>query len=182
MIGKIELNKKTEILLITLAVALVTVMVILYIIRMGGVKVSSLRKEIDIENHKIVLRKDIAKIENINNQYLKYLHSREDAAVLRDSVSNLVRAVGADILSIRPMGETRYGDYVKVSYELVVRCTYNQLGELLEKIEDQTALTKIDDLKLATAEGETFELEKFSPDTKTRAEATLFISAYYQAK
>ena len=182
MIGKIELNKKTETLLITLAVIFVTVMVISYIFKMGGQKVASIRREIDIENHKIVLRKDIAKIDNIAGQYTRYLHNREDAAVLRDSVSNLVRAVGADILSIRPQGELRYGDYVKVSYEVVIRCTYNQLGELLEKIEDQTALTKIEDLKLSTGEADVFELEKFSPDTKVKAETTLSISAYYQAK
>lgn len=180
MAKKIVLDENTSILVITAAIALATLAISSAIYNSHASKVKELRSGIDEEAQRLVMRKDIAKLDDIIKEYKKYIYKDISTYALRDTISALARDTGVDIISIQPAESEKLVNYTKIYYRVRLNCTYNQLGKFIERLEGLHALTKVDEIATAEKSGDyrVGSSRKTPQGREFETEVSLTISAY----
>lgn len=177
---KIVLDEKTRIMVITAAIALGTLILCYNIYKSHADKIEELRSSIYEESQRLIARRDLAKIDGIISEYRKYIHQDTNSSIFRDTISALARELEIDIISMQPPKAVRVKNYIKYSLKIRVKCSYNEFGKFLEKIERLSALTTVDDI--VVSEGSVNRIKtagKQAPsEEETRVVSALTISAY----
>jgi Tfp pilus assembly protein PilO len=141
-------HKKKSIVLAT-AVAVLTVIICLNIIKSHSRKRDNLHQKIEVQSRKLALRRDINNIDKIYRKYADFFYNNINQQALRSVISDLAAETGVDIVSIKPLGKERIGGVTKESLGVSLRCTYNQLGLFIARIETLKHITKIESLIIA---------------------------------
>ncbi len=183
-IFNIDLDEKTKIIIITFAIAFITVFICFSITRYRIRKRHDMNLKIAQESKKLVLRGDIEKIEAKRNEYVKYFYDTMDQENFRLIVSGLAREAGVEIVSIKPFGRAKIEDILKVSLSISLRCTYSELVEFIAKIEKLPEIMKIEELSVKglsdfAARG---KVEKSEPIESDKKATVLLIVAAYSVK
>jgi Tfp pilus assembly protein PilO len=141
----IDDRKKTMIL--AAAIGIATFFICLNIIKAQARRTDTMRQKIKNESERLVLRRDIEKIEKKQAEYNKYFYSSIDQQALRIIILNLARDIGLNIVSVKPLERENLGDIIyKESLNVTLNSTYNQLGEFIAKIENLDHITKVESL------------------------------------
>lgn len=180
----IDLDEKTKIIIITVAIAFVTFFICLNLMKRQIRKSHDMRSKIAEEAEKLVLRDDIDKIETKQNEYVKYLYDTIDQESFRLVISGLARRSGVEIISIKPSGRKGIANISKNLLKISLRCTYNQLIEFIAEIEklpeimkiEELSMTGLSDFKGYTTGDKDRKKELMESDTKTMV--SLIIAAY----
>jgi hypothetical protein len=149
----INIDDKKKSLIVTAAIAFLTLLVCLNMIKSFSRKRDSIRQDIQDLIKRIALRTDIEKIENIQKEYAKYFYDSVDQQALRVIVSDLARESDVNIVSIKPLGREQLGSMSKESLDISLRCNYNQFGTFISKIENLKNATKIDSFLVENISG-----------------------------
>lgn len=146
---KIVLSEKTKMAAIGIGIVLVTLFVS-YNIIYKSYKNRNRHLLISIEEEKEnqILRKRIAGLYELRAGYQKFLYNTNDTDTLRNVLSSLAVKTGVDILSIQPSKPEKLGRYYKVSFNLRLLCSYDNLGRFIESIDTYPNLTKIEAITL----------------------------------
>lgn len=144
----IDIDDKKKSIIITVSIALFTILICSNIIKSHAVKRDSIGQAIQEQAKKIVLREGIEKIEKVKGGYAAFFYDNIDQQALRAIISDLARQANVDIVSIKPLGRESVGSLFKESLDISLRCTYNQLGVLAAKIENLKNMTKIESLSI----------------------------------
>jgi hypothetical protein len=180
----IDIDDKKKAIIITVSIALFTILICSNIIKSHAGKRDSMGKAIQEQVKKIVLREDIEKIEKTKGKYAAFFYDNIDQQALRAIISDLASQADADIISIKPLGGESVGSLSKESLDISLRCTYNQLGVLVAKIENLKSMTKVESLSiegLSVFMGQTMSSEQeqiYSVESDTKLLVSMIVSAY----
>lgn len=179
LIKKIVLDENTKILVITTAIALAALILCSTIYNLYAGKVRELRSKIDEEGRRLVIRKDVATIDNLIKEYRTYFYKDISSLVLRDTISALARDTAVDVVSMQPVESEKFVNYTKIFFKVKLDCTYNQLGKFIEKLERLERLTKIDEIIISGRRDYKVGGEERRPrEGEVRTGVSLTISAY----
>ena len=142
----IDIDDKKKSIIIATAITLVTFLICSNIIKLHARKGNNIRQKVKDQSQRIALRTDIEKIGKIQQEYVKYFYDNIDQQALRSIISDLAEEADISIVSIKPLGRERIGSVSKESLDISLRCTYNQLGIFISKIENLKNITKIESL------------------------------------
>ena len=177
----IVIDEKNKAVLIASAIAIVTFFLCAYIIKAHINQLYDIRSKISEETEKLVLIKDVSKLDNLLDRYSKRLYSAADKLALRDNVYILAREAEVDIISLQPLSPVVFGDFSKDSLRLQIRCSYNQLGNFIAKIESSLVFIAIDKISITDEDNQQSfagDRKEESPYEEAVGEASLFISSY----
>lgn len=95
----------------------------------------SLNAQKEIEIKKSAEFEAISRLEKKNNYFKKYL-PKKDAGLTIDTISNIAKELGIQIVSIRPEPELKFAQYSKYPFEISFAINnYHDLGRFISKIE-----------------------------------------------
>jgi hypothetical protein len=105
------------------------------------------------ENNAIEIKKNeisesISKSEQKINTY-KNLLARKDAGLMVNSIGNIAKDLGIKIITMRPIRENRYSDYIKLPFNLIINVSdYHRLGKFISRIENNVDVYAIDTIQI----------------------------------
>ena len=98
-------------------------------------QIESLKSNNNMETKKNTAIENIGKLEKSINVY-KNLLVKKDASSVINTISNIAKESGVKIISVRPVSEKRYPDYIKSPFSLMLSAAdYHTLGRFISKIE-----------------------------------------------
>ena len=177
MAKKIELDEKTKIMAGGIVIALAVVAVGYFKTSSSMNKITKLRAKISEEKHRLVLRKDLKRLNDIKGSYQKLLYETSDAAVIRRRISDLARAQGVDIISILPQEGEAFDGYKKTSLKMLLRCSYYSLVEFVKTLEQFPTLIKLDEISMVKG-SEDYTGKEMASKEPIQGEFSLIVSAY----
>ncbi|NQT95897.1 MAG: type 4a pilus biogenesis protein PilO [Candidatus Omnitrophica bacterium] len=142
----INLDEHTKVFIFAGAIALLTLIISYYIVRVHHVKTKGIHSKIAEAKRALVIRKDIATIDEVKKEYEERLYKKLDRTDLRNTISTLARESGVDIISIQPVNPQAVAGLSKLSFKARLKASYNQIGNFVAKIESYPLLTKIENL------------------------------------
>lgn len=181
MAKKISLNldENTWILVITITIVSIVLILSYAIYRLHTDQIQELCSKINEDEKGLVIRRDLAKADNIIKDYKNYLYKDATTDGLRSTISALARESAVDIVSIQPSVSEKFGNYIRISFRVTLNASYDQLGAFIEKVERLGKLTKIEEIII----GEEVRYgardpKEILPEKETRAKSSLTITAY----
>lgn len=181
MAKKISLNldENTKILVITITIVSIVLILSYAIYYLHANQTQELRSNIKEDEKGLVIRRDIAKLDNIIKDYANYLYKDATTDTLRSTISALAKESAADIVSIQPPVSEKFGNYIRISFRVTLNASYDQLGAFIEKVERLSKLTKIEEIIIGEevrygARGP----KEIMPEKETRTRSSLTITAY----
>lgn len=147
-----DLTNKHKNLIFNIALVLGAVFIAYNFIYTGYLKKSaSLKEQKQTEIKKNAVLDEISKLEKSINAYKKFL-VRKDTSLVIATLSDIAKATGLEISSIRPETEQKFPTYTKVSFTLEMHADrYHALGEFIGKVESSPDIYIIEDINIKTA-------------------------------
>lgn len=132
---QLEQINKYKNLAINIAIILLA-LVIAFNIYQGSLSTSaSLKAQISAEEKKNIELEKIVKMEKRIDSYKDLLPGKDTSAVM-DAIIGFAKASGVKVLSVKPLQEESRVDYLKRSFNVVMRArTYNNLARFVNMLE-----------------------------------------------
>ena len=73
---------------------------------------------------------------------------KEASIEFLESLTDIIEELNISVLSIKPQRKTKKGKYTYIPYEVEIRCSYEQFGKLVNKLETNDKLIQIESFKL----------------------------------
>ncbi|MFA5068787.1 MAG: hypothetical protein WC300_04445 [Candidatus Omnitrophota bacterium] len=143
---RFNIDPKKKSILISLVILSLAFFACLNIAGAQTRKRESIKKKVLDLSKKIVLRQDIEKIERIRQEYARFFHEDIDRQVLRSVILAVASELNVDIISAKPLERDVLGAVSRESIELSFRCSFNDLGLFISRIEGMPVITKIESL------------------------------------
>jgi len=119
-----------------------------FIYKKQQAEMSVLQEKKQDEEKKNKILNDISPIV-IQIEGYKALLAKKDPRVVISSITEMAKAVGVKITSIRPGQEEKSGDYVKSSFDLTVQVeSYHALGNFISMIESYNDVYLVDSVDI----------------------------------
>jgi len=111
----------------------------------------ALREQINEETRKNELLRDISSMDKRIGLY-KNLFINKDADTAINTLGTIARESNVKIVSIRPAGEQRFPEYIRIPFELNVNVdSYHPLGRFISIIENQQGVYMVDSVSISTS-------------------------------
>lgn len=118
-----------------IAVIILTVFIASNIYKKQGREVELLNAKKDAGTKKNSVLESISQLNNRINSY-KNLLAKKDANLVINTISNIAKALGIKIVSVKPAMEQRFADYTKYPFDLMVSApNYHALGKFISGLE-----------------------------------------------
>lgn len=105
------------------------------------------------ENNALEIKKNeisesISKSEQKISTYKNLLASK-DVGLIVNSIGSIAKELGVKIVSMRPIMENRYSDYIKLPFNLIINVSgYHRLGKFISRIENNEDVYVIDTVQI----------------------------------
>jgi Tfp pilus assembly protein PilO len=73
---------------------------------------------------------------------------KEASMEFLESLTDIIENLNIAVLGIKPQKKVKNGKYTYIPYDLDIRCSYEQFGKLIHKLETNDRLIQIDEFKL----------------------------------
>ncbi len=73
---------------------------------------------------------------------------KEASIEFLESLTDIIEELNIAVLSIKPQKKTKKGKYTYIPYEVDIRCSYEQFGKLVNKLETNDKLIQVESFKL----------------------------------
>lgn len=178
-----DLNDNTKIALTSVFILFVTFIVCLNIVKHQVSRKEDISLEVLQQSKRMVLRKDINKLEAKYGEYVERFYESIDADNFRLAISDIARKSNVDIVLMRPFGRKEFVNASKDLLEISLKCTYSQLVEFIASIEKLPKLTRVENLSVAALSDAGYfgiqqEAERESASSDTRITVSLIVCAY----
>lgn len=111
---------------------------------------ASLNQEKEIEIKKNAALEEISKLEKRLNAYKNFLVKKETGLII-STLSDMAKATGLEISSVRPGTEEKFLTYAKVTFSLEMNASnYHALGEFISKMESSPDIYIVEDINIRT--------------------------------
>jgi Tfp pilus assembly protein PilO len=132
LIAFVDKNKNK---ILNLAVIMVAFIIASNIHKQQTKEIESLKSKKNMETKKNTAIENISKLEKSINVYKNVLVKKDVSSVI-NTVSNIAKESGVKIISVRPVSEKKYPDYIKFPFSLMLSAAdYHTLGRFISKIE-----------------------------------------------
>lgn len=146
-------------------IALIAFVIGTQILSTTQIKVSKLTQETAYESKRNVLLESINRLQMQLEERQKHLLPTLESAWLMNQLTKLTTSMGLTLLSIQPEKLPGSEKLKGVAIRGVLNCSYHQLGQLVEKIENSDTFMRIQELNLEKAATE--ETTKGDVTTRT---------------
>jgi Tfp pilus assembly protein PilO len=111
---------------------------------------ASLKQQKETEIKKNAVLEEISKLEKRLNAYKNFL-VKKDTGLVIGTLSDMAKATGLEISSIRPETEQKFLTYTKVPFSLEMYAdNYHALGEFISKVENSPDIYTLEDINIRT--------------------------------
>ncbi len=146
----IELASKHKNKILNFALFLLALIIAGNIYKQQVKDIESLKAKIELEIKKNGVLESISKLEKRINSYKKLL-AKKDASLIINTITNIARESGIKIVSIRPVSEQRYQEYIKFPFNLtLIASDYHALSKFISKVETYQDLYSVDSIDMRT--------------------------------
>ena len=146
---KIVIDEKAKLIAIAVVIAAATFFLGYNVVyKILSNKIEETRQKIEEEYQRLVLSKDIKKINFLRTQYHDYVYKNAKPDALRDSIASIAEKSDVYIIKMQPGTSQKVGDCNKLSFKVMLRCGYHQLGVFLEAIESIKTYTTVSSLTI----------------------------------
>jgi Tfp pilus assembly protein PilO len=144
-----DFTNKHKNLIFNIALVLVAVFIARNFIYTPQLRESaSLKQEKETEINKNAALEGISKLEKRVNAYKNFL-VRKDTSLVIGTLSDMAKATGLEISSIRPEAEQKFLTYAKVPFSLEMSTdNYHALGEFISKVESSSDVYIVEDVNI----------------------------------
>jgi Tfp pilus assembly protein PilO len=109
---------------------------------------TSLKQQKETEIKKNAVLEKVSKLEKRLNAYKNFL-VKKDTGLIIGVLSNMARATGLEISSIRPETEQKFLTYIKVPFSLEMSAdNYHALGEFISKLESSSDIYRVEEINI----------------------------------
>ncbi|MDP2923164.1 MAG: type 4a pilus biogenesis protein PilO [Candidatus Omnitrophota bacterium] len=142
-----ELNKYKN-KLFNLAVIIFALMVAGNIYKKQAKDIEALRGAKGTEIKKNALLANIGQLEKKINAYKK-IFVKKDANLVINTIGNIAKELGIQVVSIKPVGELAYPAYLKLSFDAVISAPgYHALGRFMSRVESWQGIYVIEAVEI----------------------------------
>ena len=152
IINLVEKNKNR---LFNIAVIILAIIIAANIYKQQSKDMEALKNKSNAEIKKNKVLEDISKLERKINAYKNLLAVRDPNLTI-NSIGNIAKESGVNIMAIKPEPQQRYQDYIKTPFNLLVNVpSYHVLGDFIAKLESNQNVYMVDylDIKSETQKG-----------------------------
>lgn len=111
-------------------------------------EIEVLGEKIELETKKNQALESIIHSETRINTY-KNLLAKKDTSLIINTISNIARESRIKIVSIRPMPERKYEDYIKVPFSLILSASeYHAVGRFISKLESSQDVYTVESMEI----------------------------------
>jgi Tfp pilus assembly protein PilO len=136
---------------IGIGIALIALIIGTQILLTTQTKVSKLTQEIADESKHNILLESIHRLQMRLEERQKHLLPTLESAWLMNRLTQLTASMGLTLLSIQPEKFPASEKLQGVSIGMALNCSYHQLGQLVEKIENSDIFMRIQELNMEKA-------------------------------
>jgi len=111
---------------------------------------ASLNQQRQTEIKKNAVLEEVSKLEKRLNAYKNFLVEKDTSLVI-GALSDMAKASGIEISSIRPETEQKFLTYTEVPFSLEMYAdNYHALGEFISKVESSSDIYTVEDINIRT--------------------------------
>lgn len=115
-------------------------------------EIESLKSKKNMETKNNAAIENIGKLEKSINAY-KNLLVKKDVSSVINTVSNIAKESGVKIISVRPVSEKKYPDYIKFPFSLMLSAAdYHTLGGFISRIESYQDVYVVEAVEIRSQE------------------------------
>jgi cell division FtsZ-interacting protein ZapD len=178
MLTKLDLSEKKKSFILAAAIAFAALFICINIMKSHAGKREAVRGNIKDFSRRIALRKDIEKIDKIQQGYTKYFYDDIDQQALRAIITGLANESNVNIMAMKALSREQVGAVSKEMLDVSLRCTYNQLGVFISKIENLKNTTRIESLSIESAADFRSQAGLSGQDQKKLMDSDTMVSVY----
>ena len=148
---KAVLKESPRVVLLTAigsGIALVAFAIGMQILTTTHTKVAKLTQETAYESRRNTLLKSMNSLQMRSEKYQKRLLPTSESSWLMNQLTKLTTSMGLTLLSIQPEKLPTSERLRGVAIRIGLNCSYHQLGQLIEKIENSDTFMRIQELNL----------------------------------
>lgn len=144
-----ELLEKNKTKLVNLGIILLALFIAFQLYTAGERQFNSLAQQKNDELKKNKISEDIAVLEKKVAEYKK-VFTKKDMGLVMDTISVLAKNNSVKIVSIKPINEEVFTDYIKSSFLITVNISsYHSLGNFISQIESSRNIFLIGEVTIA---------------------------------
>lgn len=145
-----ELINKYKNSIFNIALILLALIIFSKIYKKQNETIESLQKQTQEAIKKNEVLEDLSQMEKKIILYNNLL-SKKDSGSAINTIGNIAKETNIKIISIRPLQEQRYPEYIKIPFDLTVNAhNYHALGKFISRIENQQDVYLIDSMGIST--------------------------------
>ena len=148
---KVETLLKNKNKILNFGIIFLLLFIALQIYKYGNQQMNSLaeQKENELKKNKVI--ENIVVLEKQIGAYSK-VFVKKDLGSVMDTMSSIAKANTIKIISIRPISEQAYADYIKSSFLITAQApNYHSLGDFISQVENYKDIYLVDEVIIASS-------------------------------
>lgn len=142
----ITAKQKNKFLNIVLVIITIIVSLNIYKKHAGQAESITIQKDSELKKKKVL--ESIVYSEKMIEAY-KRLLVRKDPSFVMNSINNLARDSGIEVLSIKPVSEMQQVFSIRIPYDLTIRAdNYHSLGKFISRLESHQLVLMVDSMSI----------------------------------
>ena len=141
-----------------IGIAFIALIIVTQIVSETHKKLTQLTQETKYEKERNTLLLHINQLQTEYQEYQRRLPSMVESVWLMNQLADLAGSMNLALSAIQPEKLPPSGKFQETAIRAVIQCSYDQLGQLIEKIENADTFMRIHELTLE--KGVTEEVEK----------------------
>jgi len=148
---------KSKVIVVNLIIIIIALFIAIKIYQSQTKEIESWQIQIEEEQTKQKIGKNISKLDNRLQQY-RNQYVRKDTAIFMNNISNIAKELGIEIVTLKPAEERAYKNYTKPEFSFTVRApNYETLVRFINRLEINSDFYTIEALDLSYSDDNNFK-------------------------